>query len=176
MEVAFSQQLFLLSLKKNIILLLLLLLIFFFEVYFATGNREVGAQNLKLQFAVPYHVVSSLSHVQERRPWKMGGDLIVIDQLTMNSCVASGVFTDFHLVFSPHNFSSLRFFRGFFSRGCTGHMPKINYFSVGSPQLVHLLDPIYSGCMRLVHVVCTLRTLSLVAALTKLLHTLHMGC
>ena len=103
----------------------------------------------------------------------MGGDL---DQLTMNSCVASGVFTDFHLVFSPHNFSSLRFFRGFFSRGCAGHMPKINYFSVGSPQLVHLLDPIYSGCMRLVHVVCTLCTLSLVVALTKLLHTLHMGC
>ena len=50
-------------------------------------------------------------------------------------------------------------------------MPKINYFSVGSPQLVHLLDPIHVGCMRLVHVVCTLCTLSLVAALTKLLHT-----
>ena len=63
MEVAFSQQLFLLSLKKNIILLLLLLLLLFFEVYLATGNREVGAHNLKLQFAVPYHVVSSLSHV-----------------------------------------------------------------------------------------------------------------
>ena len=69
--------------------------IIFFEVYLATGNREVGAQNLKLQFAVPYHVVSSLSHVQERRPWKTGGDLIVIDQLTMNSCVASGVLFSF---------------------------------------------------------------------------------
>ena len=33
----------------------------FFEVYLATGSREVGAQNLRLQFAVPYHVVSSLS-------------------------------------------------------------------------------------------------------------------
>ena len=54
-------------------------------------------------------------------------------------------------------------------------MPKINYFSVGSPQLVHLLDPIHVGCMRLVHVVCTLCTLSLVAALTKLLHVLTHG-
>ena len=103
MEVAFSQQLFLLSLKKNYI---------FFEVYLATGNREVGAQNLDLQFA-----------------------------------------------------------RVFFSHGCAGHMPKINYFSVGLPQLVYLLDPIYAGWTRLVHVVCTLCTLSLVAALTKLLHT-----
>ena len=107
MEVAFSQQLFLLSLKKNIIILLLLLLFiyFFSEVYFATGNREVGAQNLKLQFAVPYHVVSSLSHVQERRPWKTGGDLIIIDQLTMNSCVASGVLFSFGFFpsqFFPH--------------------------------------------------------------------------
>ena len=78
---------------------------FFFEVYLATGNREVGSQNLKLQFVVPYHVVSSLSHVQERRRWKMGGDLIVIDQLTMNSCVASGVlfsFVFFPLTIFPH--------------------------------------------------------------------------
>ena len=93
MEVAFSQQLFLLSLKKNIILLLLLLL--FFLKYILLQETEVGAQNLKLQFAVPYHVVSSLSHVQERRPWKMGGDPILIDQLTMNSCVASGVLFSF---------------------------------------------------------------------------------
>ena len=78
--------------KHNFIIIIIF---FFSEVYFATGNREVGAQNLKLQFAVPYHVVSSLSHVQERRPWKMGGDLIVIDQLMMNSCVASGVLLSF---------------------------------------------------------------------------------
>ena len=68
-------------------------------------------------------MVSSLSDVQERRPWKTGGDLIVIDQLTMNSCVASEVLFSFG--FSPHNFSSLRFFRGFFSHGFAGHMPKI---------------------------------------------------
>ena len=60
---------------------------------------------------------------------------------------------------------------GYFSHRCAGHIPKINYFSVGSPQLVHLLDPIPAGCTRLVHTLCTL---SLVAALTKLL-TLHMG-
>ena len=48
---------------------------FFLEVYLATGNREVGAQNLKLQFAAPYHVVSSLSHVQEEDPgrWEEDG-------------------------------------------------------------------------------------------------------
>ena len=57
----------------------------FSEVYLATGSREDGAQNLKLQFAIPYHGVSSLSHVQERRAWKVGGDVIVIDQLMMNS-------------------------------------------------------------------------------------------
>ena len=53
--------------------------------------------------------------MQERRPWKTEGDLIVINQLMMNSCVASGVLFSFG--FSPHNFSSLRFFRGVFSHG-----------------------------------------------------------
>ena len=69
-------------------------------------------------------------------------------------------------------FSSLRLFRGFF------------FPMGGSPQLVHLLDPIHTGCTRLVHVVCTLCTLSLVAVLTKLhshtahgwLSVLHGGC
>jgi len=70
----------------------------------ATIPAATGAQNLELQFAVPYHVVSSLSYVQERRPWKMGGDLIVIDQLMMNSCVASGVLFIwfFPLTIFPH--------------------------------------------------------------------------
>ena len=45
----------------------------------------------------------------------MGGDLIVINQLMMNSCVASGVLFSFGI--SPHNFSLLMFFRGFFSMG-----------------------------------------------------------
>ena len=81
--------------EKHNNFIIIIIINFFSEVYFATGNREVGDQNLKLQFAVPYHVVSSLSHVQERRPWKTGGDLIVIDQLTMNSCVASGVLFSF---------------------------------------------------------------------------------
>ena len=103
----------------------------------------------------------------------MGGDLIVINQLTINFCVASGVLFSFG--FFPSQFFLTEVFFFFFSHGCAGHMPKINYFSVGSPQLVHLLDPIYAGWTRLVHVVCTLCTLSLVAALTKLLHTLHMG-
>ena len=49
--------------KHNFIIIIIIIYYFFPEVYFATGNREVGAQNLKLQFAVPYHVVSSLSHV-----------------------------------------------------------------------------------------------------------------
>ena len=49
--------------KHNFIIIIIIIIFFFFEVYLATENREVGAQNLKLQFAVPYHVVSSLSHV-----------------------------------------------------------------------------------------------------------------
>ena len=94
--------------KHNFIIIIIIYLyiyIFFFLKYILLQETEVGAQNLKLQFAVPYHVVSSLSHVQERRPLKTGGDLIVIDQLTMNSCVASGVLFSFGFFpsqFFPH--------------------------------------------------------------------------
>ena len=53
----------------------------------------------------------------------------------------------FHLVFSPHNFSSLRFFRRVFSHGCAGHMPKTNYFSVGSPQCICQIPFMLAACI-----------------------------
>ena len=72
------------------------------EVYLATGSREDGA---KLQFVRTnsYHGVSSLSHVKERRAQQMA-DLIVIDQLMMNSeCLWGVIFIWlFPLTIFPH--------------------------------------------------------------------------
>ena len=70
----FSATVLLLPLKLNISLV----------KYLVTGSREDGAQALKLQFECN-NPVSSPSHVQERRVWKMRGDLIAIDWLMMNS-------------------------------------------------------------------------------------------
>ena len=53
----------------------------------------------------------------------MGGDLIVIDQLMMNSCVASGVL--FSFVFFPSQFFLTEaFWRGFFPMGVLATCPK----------------------------------------------------
>ena len=74
------------SVLSATILLLPLKLNIFFMKYLATGSREDGAQALKLQFeCIPYHGVSSLSHVQERRAWKMRGDLKAINWFKINS-------------------------------------------------------------------------------------------
>ena len=40
-------------------------------------------------FFLKYLLLQEAEKMQGRRPWKMGRDLIVIDQLMMNSCVAS---------------------------------------------------------------------------------------
>ena len=77
---------------------------FFLKYILLQETVKLRAQNLKLQFAALYHVVSSLSHVQERRAWKTGGDLIVIDQLMMNSFVASRVLFSFGLFFPSQFF------------------------------------------------------------------------
>ena len=135
MEVAFSQQLFLLSLKKNIILFN-----YFFWSISCYRKTEVGAQNLKLQFAVPYHVVYSLSHVQERtlEDGRRSNSYRSAHNELLYSFWGVIFIWFFPLTIFPH----WGFFRGVFSHGCAGHMPKINYFSVGSPQLVHLLYPL----------------------------------
>ena len=92
----------------------------------------------------------------------------------MNSCVASGVLFSFGF-FSPHNFSSLRFLRGVYSRA--GHMPKTNYFSVGSPQLVHFarshscwMDVSGTCCLYSVYIIFSGSAHKVVAP-----STLHMG-
>ena len=53
--------------------------------YLVTGSREDGAQVLKLQYECN-NLVSSPSHVQDRRVWKMREEYIIaIDWLMMNS-------------------------------------------------------------------------------------------
>ena len=56
----------------------------------------------------------------------------------------------------------------FISHGCAGHMPKIDFFIKLTP--LQLVDPMHAVHIWCTLFVCTLCTLSLLAALTQLLH------
>ena len=142
-------------------------------VFKAGVEQEVAFSQQLLLLPLKQNIFfRSISCYREQRLWGQALKL-QYDSINPLSCVAlshmyrkeEGVI--FIWLFSSQNFFPTEvFFK--ITHGCAGHMPKIDFFIWLTP--LQLVDPMHACCTHLVHIVCTLWTLSLVAALTQLLH------